>query len=96
MAEIIYSPAAIDDLKDIWLHIADRSVWQADRFMIRLKDNISYVAEHNGRGHPRPELAENLRGSPFENYSVYYRQTVNGIAVVRVIHSARDLKRVLF
>lgn len=96
MAEIVYSPAALADLRDIWRYIAESSVWQADRFVFRLRDKIAYLAEHNGMGRPRPELVAGLRSYPFGNYGIYYRPCEDGIEVVRLIHSARDLNRIKF
>ncbi|WP_133794255.1 type II toxin-antitoxin system RelE/ParE family toxin [Prosthecobacter fusiformis] len=96
MAEIIYAPVALEDLRDVWIYIADDSVRQADLFMFKLRDRIAHLASHNGMGRSRPELAPALRSSPFGKYIIFHRQIDGGIEVVRIIHSSRDLNRIQF
>jgi toxin ParE1/3/4 len=96
MAEIIYSPVAIEDLGDVWHYVADDSERQANNLIFKLRDRIGHLAHHNGMGRPRPELAENLRSYPVGKYCVFYRQIEDGIEVVRIIHSARDLNWIPF
>lgn len=43
----------------------------------------------------RDDLAPNLRGFPLGAYVILYRPIANGIEVVRVLHGARDIKRLL-
>lgn len=96
MAQIIYSPIALEDLRNIWHYIADDIVKQADILMFKLRDRIAHLAHHNGMGRPRPELAEKLRSYPVGRYCLFYRQMENGIEVVRILHSSRDLNRIHF
>lgn len=42
-------------------------------------------------GRERLELKEGLRSFPEGNYLILYRSCAGKIAIVRVIHSARDL-----
>ena len=42
-------------------------------------------------GRLRPELGDCLRGFPVDDYTIYYRETGQGIEVIRVLHDARDI-----
>jgi toxin ParE1/3/4 len=45
-------------------------------------------------GRARQELAASLRSFPFGRYVIFYVPIENGINVVRVLHSARDIDAV--
>jgi toxin ParE1/3/4 len=42
-------------------------------------------------GRAREELAADLRSFPFGRYVIFYMPAQDGIDVVRVLHSARDV-----
>jgi toxin ParE1/3/4 len=42
-------------------------------------------------GRARPELAAEVRSHPFRRYVIFYLPMNDGIDVVRVLHSARDI-----
>jgi toxin ParE1/3/4 len=46
-------------------------------------------------GRARPELAPDLRSFPFGRYVIFYMPLSDGIDVVRVLHSARDIDGLL-
>ena len=84
------------DLKEIWDYVARDSVFQADRLLSRFEEKFIHLANHRGYGRPRPELASGCRSHPFGNYCFYFRQTKDGILLLRVLHSARDIRRIEF
>jgi toxin ParE1/3/4 len=45
-------------------------------------------------GRARDELAANVRSFPFGRYVIFYAPMQDGIDVVRVLHSARDIDAV--
>lgn len=45
-------------------------------------------------GRARDELAAELRSFPFGRYVIFYEPIEDGIDVVRVLHSARDIDAV--
>ena len=95
-ARIIRSNASVADLEEIWQFIARDSEFQADRWVRILDKRIAYLAEHNSLGRPRPELAADLRSSPIKDYVIFYCPLEDGIMVVRVLHSSRDIRQELF
>jgi toxin ParE1/3/4 len=93
---IIRSKTSVADLEEIWQFIARDSEFQADRWVRILNDRIVYLAGHNSLGRPRPELAADLRSSPIKDYVIFYRPIHDGLIVVRVLHSSRDIRHDLF
>jgi plasmid stabilization system protein ParE len=54
------------------------------------------LAEHPGMGHRRLDLAgEELRFYRVFNYLAVYRDKVQPVQIVRVLHGARDVRRML-
>ena len=84
------------DLKEIWEYVARESVFQADRLLGRFEEKFHHLASHHGYGRPRPELATGCRSHPYGNFCFYFRQTEDGILLLRVLHAARDIRRIEF
>ena len=91
MARVTRSPAADEDLEEIWLFIARDKVTAADRFLDTLLQRASVLAEWPGIGPPCEQFGSMLRSFPVGNYLMFYRPTDDGIELVRVLHGARDL-----
>lgn len=98
---VVKRERAKDDLLDYALYIAVDQPAAAARFLRAAEDAFAKLAS-------MPEMGAlygftdarfvDLRFWPlrgFENYLVFYRPLPDGIEVVRVLHGARDLERVL-
>lgn len=90
MPAVLVRPRAQADIEDIWDYIANDSVAQADAFVDRLSAKLQLLAMQPDIGRLRSELAPMLRSFPFGRYMIYFEPHAHGIAVVRVLHSARD------
>jgi len=86
------SPQAFRDLDDIAAFIALDNPPAAIRFLELLERKFLLLAERPHIGRLRSELATGLRAFPVEAYVIFYRQTVTGIDIVRVLHGARDIE----
>ncbi|NWG75502.1 MAG: type II toxin-antitoxin system RelE/ParE family toxin [Rubrivivax sp.] len=91
MPRVTRRPLAAADILDIWDHIAEDSLDQADRWIDRLDEAFKLVATQPLMGRAREELAANLRSFPFGRYVIFYVPIHDGIDVVRVLHGARDI-----
>lgn len=91
MARITRRPLAAADVLEIWNYIAEDSIEQADRWVDRLDEKLGLIAGQPLMGRARSELAVDIRSFPFGRYVVFYVPIENGIDVVRVLHSARDV-----
>ena len=96
MAEVIYSPESLTDLDVIWDYVAEDSEFQADRLWERFRLKLEHLAKWSTLGRPRPEIAQHCRSYPFGKYCFYYRPTEEGIELIRLLHSSRDLGQIEF
>jgi toxin ParE1/3/4 len=49
------------------------------------------LAENPKSGRERAEIKQDLRSFPEGNYLIFYREWAGIVAIVRVLHGARDL-----
>ena len=97
MPSVILAPAAQDDLDEILLYIAQES-GSADialRWLSNIEERFQVLAENPLIGAARPDIAPTLRHGVVGNYLILYRPAKSGIEVARVLHGARDVKRVM-
>ncbi len=87
------SRRAKKDLDKIWLHIARDNIKAATRFVDLLTDKFPLLADSPRMGRLREDLQPDLRSFPVKNYLIFYRPLgKTGVAIVRVVHGARDLR----
>ncbi len=84
-------PLAFADLAEIWSFIADDSETQADRFLELVEAKLNLLATQPRMGKLRDDLIPELRSFPIGRYIVYFFPASDGIDLVRVLHSARDI-----
>lgn len=95
MAKVFRTKQAVQDLDDIWFHIAQDSVSAADRWIDVLLDKAQSLAEDPLIGRSRAEVLPDVRSLPVKAYMLYYRPIAGGIELVRVLHSSRDIDATL-
>jgi len=85
----------------IYAWIGEDNLDAAKRFLQALDSDLKNLAEFPGIGAKRefdhPKLAD-LRSWPitgFTNYLIFYRTTESELQVLRIIHGARDIEKVL-
>lgn len=94
MARIVRRPRARQDLVFIWRYIADESgEARADRYLRRLNDVISLLAQQPLIGRRRPEIEEGILSFVAESHLIFYIALTDGIELVRVIHGSQDLEK---
>jgi toxin ParE1/3/4 len=92
MARVTRRPQAEADILEIWDYIAEDSLVQADRWVDGLDEKFALWATQPSMGRSRHELAKGLRSFAFGRYVVFFEPTPEGIDVVRVLHSSRDIE----
>jgi toxin ParE1/3/4 len=85
------SPAALSDHG----HVAADNPGAADALMRRMQQRIGGLESRPFIGRARPELRSDLRSLVVGSYLVFYMVTNELVEVVRVLHGARDLPRIL-
>ena len=84
-------PKAYEDLLEIWDFIAADNIAAADAWIDKLDQQLFLLASHPLMGRSREELAKGIRSFPIGRYVIFYLPETNGITVVRILHSARDI-----
>jgi toxin ParE1/3/4 len=91
MPTIRLRPRAQDDLIEIWTYIAEDDETQADALLGSIDQKLQLLAKRPLIGRERSELHPALRSVPLARYVIFYLPDAEGIEVVRVLHSRRDL-----
>ena len=92
MARVVVTPRARSDLDDIWLHVALDSPTAADRLIDLIVARCQNLSDYPRLGPARPEIAREARMLVVGDYVVLYRIDGGDVAIVRVVHGARQLK----
>lgn len=92
MKPVEFSPAARADLVEIGLHIAQDNPDRAESFVAELEARIRAIAERPLSFPARDDIAAGLRAAAHGRYRIFFRDLAQTIRIVRVLHSARDVK----
>ena len=87
-------PAARKDIEEILVYIAGDNLEAAMALDRRLIGIFEILADNTEAGRERNELREGLRSFPVGSYLIFYRRWAANVAIVRVIHAARDLDEI--
>lgn len=95
MAEIRWSLRSADDLRDIEEFIARDSPLHAVRTVDRIVEAVVSLAEFPRMGRVVPEFRrDDLRELIYGSYRIVYLLRDDEVFVVRVVHGARDIRRI--
>ena len=93
MVKVIWSEFAIEDLRSIHTYISQDSKIYADRFIDKIVARVEQLETHPQSGRIVPEFQiDSLRELIEGSYRIIYEINAASIGVVRVHHSARQLK----
>ncbi len=94
MRKIELSPEAADDILGIWDYIARSNLPAADRIRDKFHNEILTLAQLPGMGHTRADVRDaRYRFWTVKPYVIAYRHDASTLTVVRVLHGARDLRK---
>jgi toxin ParE1/3/4 len=94
-SQIIWSPAATDDLREIWRYFADvasRDI--ADRLLRDIFRASERVRRRPLASRSRDEIIPGLRSILVHPYVIFYR-VQDGVEIVRVLHQRRNFAAIL-
>jgi toxin ParE1/3/4 len=94
MPHIVRSVASWRDCRRIFLWIAREDPAAAERVLLEFDRQLELLARHSALGTLRPDVHPGLRMLPVGRYLVFYVGIENGIALVRILHSVRDIRRI--
>jgi toxin ParE1/3/4 len=87
---------AAQDLQEIGRSIAADNLQAATRLLNAFEQHVLLLAESPHYGRARPDIRPDLRSRVVKNYLIFYRPIENGIEVVRVVHSRRNIRALDF
>ena len=93
---VTYSARARTDLAEIGEYIARHSAERAESFTAELITACSLIADLPF-GYPllKPQQAASIRRKPHGQYLIFYRVLEGRIDILRILHGARDVDRLL-
>ena len=94
MGLIRRTPTSRNDYRAIWDYIAEHNPTAADAVLREFDAALQVLSDHPHAGRRRPELRPRIRSFPVGSYIIFYRPIRRGVELVRVLHGARDLRRV--
>jgi plasmid stabilization system protein ParE len=68
----------------------------AERYLADLRSHLESIARLGHSGVPRNEINPGLRLAVHGRYNIYFRVTPTKTTIARVLHSARDVRRLSF
>lgn len=95
---IVRADLARIDIFDIWTYIAgENSPLIADAMLARISGALEVLASAPMIGRKRTDLRGSPRSFPVRPYTIIYEPLPekDGIFVWRIVHGARDLKRIV-
>lgn len=83
---------AQEDLQEIWEYVAQYQIDSANNLIKEITRKFSTLCKHPLIGRQRNDLLINLRSFVCKNYIIFYQPVDDGIEVLRVMHSSRDIE----
>lgn len=97
MARVLWTSIAESDLDDILYYIAfiDRNPATGERIYYEIRDRVNEQAAKPLSGHCHPAAPDDWRYVRHKRWLIFYQTRSDGIEVMRVVDSVRDLPRQL-
>jgi len=98
---VIWHRLAEEDLTEAYLYIGADSPDAAERLLDAVEEAVQFLLENPGVGRLRDFRSPRAQGvrswvvKGFQSYLVFYRPDGDDLEVVRFLHGARDLPRLL-
>ena len=91
MLKILKTPAAENDLNEIWWYIAQDNPDSADKLLDEIEETSRKLARFTDMGRSRDELHPGLKSFPVGKYLIFYMPIKGGIEIIRVLHGMMDI-----
>ena len=92
--KIKLSLQAVEDLKEIWLYIANDSPAIADKFVDEIYSRCKTVSDNPDIGRRRDNLIPGIRSISFKRYILFYRKGKDKIEIIRILSAYRDFESI--
>ena len=88
------SANAAEDIKDIWEYVAEHNENAARKLIKEFKNKFILLRDSPLLGREQFTFLIGLRSFLFKNYFIFYLPLDDGIEVLRVLHSSRDIESI--
>ena len=88
------SASAAEDLKDIWDYVARRDETAAGKLVKEINRKLILLRDSPLVGREQNNYLVGLRSFVVKNYFIFYLPLDDGIDVLRVLHSSRDIESI--
>ncbi|MFB9273987.1 type II toxin-antitoxin system RelE/ParE family toxin [Cohnella cellulosilytica] len=100
-SSIKYTPAAVDDLDEIFSYISENNLSAAEELLEQINRQIFSLAEFPDRGavlsdDDYPLIQRGYRFIVAPPYLIFYRLVEDTVIIHRILHGRRDYLRELF
>jgi len=66
---------------------------QKKKYLDCIKQCLKSLAQNPALGMHRDDIHQGLRSHPVERHLIFYRESVNEIVIIRVLHQSMDVER---
>ncbi|MDB5685693.1 MAG: plasmid stabilization system protein [Rhizorhabdus sp.] len=95
MAKLVVLPAALQDLIEIGDFIALDDPQRARSFIADIEKTLIKIADRPSSFPARDDLHPGIRAGRHGRYLIFFQMVATEVHVVRVLHGARDIPRIL-
>ena len=88
------SSSAAEDLKDIWDYLAQHNENAAGKLIKEIKNKFILLRDNPLVGREQNKFLVGLRSFIVKSYFIFYLPLDDGIDVLRVLHSSRDIESI--
>lgn len=94
MTHFRLSPAAVQDLSEIWDYTERLGeVSQAEAYIGEIREAVERIAERPDRGRPCDEIRSGYRRYVVDSHVIFFRPSNAGVDVIRILHQRMDPTR---
>jgi len=94
MANIKVATAAERDLQDILDYVSQFNPSAAEKLIKELVSKFAILRDNPHSGIEQSKLMINLRSFVIRDYFIFYQPSENGVEILRVLHSSRDIEAI--
>ena len=88
------SASAVEDLKDIWDYVARRDETAAGKLIKEINRKFILLRDNPLVGREQNQFLGGLRSFVVKSYFIFYLPSDDGIDILRVLHSSRDIESI--
>ena len=93
MRTVKVAAAAEEDLKEIWAYVAEYDTEAANKVVKEIIGKFAILRDYPHMGREQGGLLINLRSLAVKSHIIFYQPTEDGIEILRVLHSSRNIER---